>query len=282
MEAVDTPPDPASGPVPNVVPPTVNVTEPTGEALPDTAPTVATTTVLPPAEMLEGFAATTVVVAVAGTVTVTVALPTEPPNPSPPPYVALIVLPPAASWLPLTVTLAVDVPPDPVRFAFPSVTLPNKNATDPGGDVVPLDARTVAVSVVEPAGETVEGLAASVVVVGPPTGAVTVTVTDPFEEPNPVTPPYVAVMLFPPVESWLPFTVTLAVEVPAEPESEPVPNVASLRLKVTVPPGDTVPLAAFTVAVSVVEAETAKLAGLAATVVAVLVTDVAFHPVISL
>ena len=264
------------------MPPSVKLTEPLGDAVPELARTVAAITVFPAGLMPAGVAVTLVLVAVAGTVTVTLAVPTEPPNPPLPPYTADKLLLPAASWLPFTATEAVAVPPDPERSAVPSATLPSMNATDPAGVVVPLPALTVAVSVVVPVEAMLPGLAVSVVVVGPPVGAVTVTVAEPSEEPNPLLPPYDAPMLLPPLESWLPFTVMLAVEVPPEPVSVPVPRVDPPALKVTEPPGDNVPLAALTVAVTAVGAVVAKLVGLALTVVVVLVTEVAFHPVISL
>src|ERR1035438_5400511 len=232
--------------------------------------------------MPAGLAVTLVLVVVAGTVTVTVAVPTEPPKPPLPAYTADRLLLPAANWLPFTVTEAVAVPPEPDRFAVPSVTLPSMNATGPAGEVVPLPAMTVAVSVVEPVETMLAGLAVSALVVAPPVGAVTVTVTEPLDALNPLLPPYDAPMLLLPLESWLPLTVMLAVEVPPEPVSVAVPSVDPPALKVTEPPGESVPLTALTVAVTVVVAVFAKLVGLALTVVVVLVTEVAFHPVNSL
>src|ERR1035438_6599934 len=148
--AVAEPPEPVKLAEPSVAPPSVKLTEPLGDAVPELARTVAVITVFPAEVMPAGLAVTLVLVAVAGTVTVRLAVPTEPPNPPLPAYTADRLLLPAANWLPFTVTEAVAVPPEPDRLAVPSVTLPSMNATGPVGEVVPLPAKTVAVSVVEP------------------------------------------------------------------------------------------------------------------------------------
>jgi hypothetical protein len=59
-------------------------------------------------------------------------------------------------------------------------------------------------------------------------------------------------------------TVTEAVAVPPEPARLAVPRVTVPAVKVTVPVGDVVPLAAFTVTVTTVEALWAMLVGFAA------------------
>jgi hypothetical protein len=72
------------------------------------------------------------------------------------------------------------------------------------------------------------------------------------------------IVLFP-MARLLPLTVTLAVE----PETVADPRAVLPTVKVTLPVGVVLPLAAFTVAVNTVLAEDAMLAGFAATVVAV-------------
>lgn len=95
---------------------------------------------------------------------------------------------PAFNWLALTVSDAVAVPPEPERLAEPSGALPSVKETEPVGEVLPLAALTVAVSVVLPPAVMLVGLAVTVVVVAT-TGTVTFIVTDADEPLKPVAPP---------------------------------------------------------------------------------------------
>jgi hypothetical protein len=72
-----------------------------------------------------------------------------------------------------------------------------------------------------------------------------------------------------PVFNWLALTGSDAVAVPPEPARLAVPSNVLPSVKETEPVGVALPLAAFTVAVSVVVLPAAMLAGLAATVVVV-------------
>ena len=67
---------------------------------------------------------------------------------------------PVESWLPLTVSVAVAVPPLPARVAFPRLALPNRKETDPVGEVEPVEALTLAVSTVNAEVAIVAGVAA--------------------------------------------------------------------------------------------------------------------------
>ena len=63
-----------------------------------------------------------------------------------------MILFPAASRLPETLSEAVAVLPEPWRLAAPSDVLPSAKETEPAGVELPLAALTVAVSVVLPLG----------------------------------------------------------------------------------------------------------------------------------
>jgi hypothetical protein len=73
---------------------------------------------------------------------------------------------PFDNWLPLTVSGAVALPPDPDNVATPSTLWPTAKVTDPVGDVVPEPALTVAVRAALPLDAKVAGLASTAVVVG--------------------------------------------------------------------------------------------------------------------
>jgi hypothetical protein len=94
---------------------------------------------------------------------------------------------PVGSWLPITVTLAVEVPPEPESAALPSVVEPMLNTTEPVGDAVPVVAFTVAASVVLPVVRMLAGVAVTLVVVDVPC-TLTVTVTAPTDPENPPPP----------------------------------------------------------------------------------------------
>ena len=68
---------------------------------------------------------------------------------------------PAGNWFPLTVSVAVAVPPDPTRDAEPSETPPTENCTVPVG-VIPLAPETVAMRNIESVTATVRRLLMSV------------------------------------------------------------------------------------------------------------------------
>lgn len=72
-----------------------------------------------------------------------------------------------------------------------------------------------------------------------------------------------------PAARALPLTVNVATPLPPETARVPLPSSLFPTVKVTVPLGAAVPLAGFTVAVTVVRALLAILAGLAETVVVV-------------
>ena len=82
-----------------------------------------------------------------------------------------------------------------------------------------------------------------------------------------------------PLPNVLPATVKIAVDEPPDPESWAVPRVVLPAVKVTVPPGEVFPEAAFTVAVNTVLAVVAMVAGLAATVVMLALDAGVAHPV---
>jgi len=73
-----------------------------------------------------------------------------------------------------------------------------------------------------------------------------------------------------------------AVAVPPDPESVAAPSGLSPSVNETVPVGDAVPLAAFTVAVSTVDPLAKIMAGLTVSVVVVEVTGMPLHDVIRL
>ena len=171
-------PDTARVPLPSVLFPKVNVTVPLGAAVPLDGLTVAVSVVLALLAIPAGLAETVVVVAMAGTVTVTV--PLDAVKALPAPYVAVIVLLPVASELPLTVNVATPLLPEAARVPAPSVLFPRVKVTVPLGAVVPLDGFTVAVSVVLAVLAILVGLAETVVVVAT-AGTVTVTVAVPLD-----------------------------------------------------------------------------------------------------
>jgi len=72
-----------------------------------------------------------------------------------------------------------------------------------------------------------------------------------------------------PAASLLPFTVSVAVAVPPEPDSGAVPSAVLPIVNVTLPAGEAVPAEGFTVAINWVEAVAVMLTGLAANVVVV-------------
>jgi hypothetical protein len=104
---------------------------------------------------------------VAPPLTLTVIEPEDAKNAGLPSYDAAIKLPPLDNWLPLTVRLAVALPPDPDSVPEPSAVSPTAKDTDPAGDVVPEVARTVAVSTVLPPGARLAGFATTAVAVAP-------------------------------------------------------------------------------------------------------------------
>ncbi len=100
-----------------------------------------------------------------------------------PPYVAVTMLIPEDSWLPLTNSEAVAVPPEPNRDEAPSTVWPRVKETIPVGDVVPKFAATVAVSTVEALALITEDVAVTLVVVsaysGDPAASVIVNCSGP-------------------------------------------------------------------------------------------------------
>jgi hypothetical protein len=84
-------------------------------------------------------------------------------------------------------------------------------------------------------------------------------------------------MLFAPIASWLPNTLSDALAEPPDPERFAVPKVIEPAVKVTDPVGLVVPALALTVAVSVVEEVIESAAGFAANVVVVPLTGWPFH-----
>jgi hypothetical protein len=180
-----------------------------------------------------------------------------------------MVLLPVARAVPLTVKVATPLLPDISRVPLPSVLFPKVNVTvPPGAAAVALAGFTVAVIVVLALLAILAGLAETVVVVDM-AGTVAVTVTVPLDAEKALPAPYVAVIVLLPVASELPFTVKVATPLLPDTASVPVPSVLVPSVKVTAPPGAAVPLAGFTVAVSIVLAVLAILEGLAATVVVV-------------
>ena len=76
-------------------------------------------------------------------------------------YAAVMVPDPAGNWFPLTVNVAVAVPPDPTSAAEPSETPPTENRTVPVG-VMPLAPETLAMRNMESVTATVRKLVMSV------------------------------------------------------------------------------------------------------------------------
>ena len=86
-----------------------------------------------------------------------------------------------------------------------------------------------------------------------------------------------------PDASWLALAVSVAVALPPEPESVPVPSDVLPEVKFTVPVGDVVPVLALTVAVSDVVPVAPMVEGFAVTLVDVAVMfEAVLHPVIRL
>jgi hypothetical protein len=123
---------------------------------------------------------------------------------------------------------------------------------------------TVTVRLVDPVEAKLGELAVAVVVVAAG-GALTTIDVEPLEFAKLPVAAKLAVIVLLPMARPLPLTVRLA----AEFETSADPNVVLPRVKVTVPAGAALPLAAFTVAVNTVLAEDNILAGLAETVVVV-------------
>jgi hypothetical protein len=145
--------------------------------------------------------------------------------------------------------------------------VPSVNVTVPDGAAVPEEGETVAVKVVLAVFAILTGLAVTFMVVA----RLTVTAAVPLEVPKEELPLKLAVTVLLPPAKDIPLTVN-----EAEPfASVPVPRFLVPRLKVTVPVGVTVPVVAFTNAVSLVLAELAMLAGLADRLVVVVVTVLA-------
>ncbi len=161
---------------------------------------------------------------------------------------------------PLTWTVAVE----PFNAAVPILVPPRVNTTDPVGIVLLPGTVTVAVKVVLAFAAIVVELAVTAVLVATDT-RLTVMVAVPFEPLKALVAPNVAVMVLLPRARLPALTLMLAVE----PESVATPNVVLPRLKVTLPAGVALPLAAFTVAVTVVVWIERMEDGLAASVVVV-------------
>ena len=102
-----------------------------------------------------------------------------------------MLLVPSASWLPLTLTAAVAVAPEPLRFTVPSTVSPSVKKTDPVGVALPVLALTVAVSIMLAVVKTLVELAVTAVVV-PMAGPLFHCVTRLYAstEPSPVTKSY--------------------------------------------------------------------------------------------
>lgn len=172
----------------------------------------------------------------------------------------MILLLPRVRRLPLIVILAAE----PDTGSVPRVVLPSRNVTVPVGEVVPEAALIVAVTMVLAVETKLAGLAATVVVVATG-GAVTATLTEPLEFEKLPVAEYFAVMVLLPTVRLLPLMVRLAVD----PDRFSDPRVVLPRVKVTVPVGEALPLAALTVAVTVVLEVETIVAEFAETVVVV-------------
>ncbi len=188
---------------------------------------------------------------------------------------------PKTSFPALKVRLATALDPLAPRVPVPRVVEPDVKVIEPVGEVLPDAGFTVAVSTVLCVVEMLVGLAERLVVVPiVVTAPVRVTVVVAEAPLKAALPPYVAVTVLAPLDSELPAKVKVAT--PFEPDADKleVPSVLLPIENVTVPVGEVVPVAGFTVAVKVVLAERPMLVGLALKVMVVLMLDgTLVHPV---